>query len=219
MKKPANSIASGLFVIFFCLVFAVTPSVVDATSESLTFPSGVPLLPGCATNYGFSIFNGLPCSDGAFTSPTSESVTDPEDVSKPALIPGCASDYGFSILNGQPCASTKSGQNNSFVPGAGVYLGGWSGWNGSKNVVKSNKIYFSRPLDIGSSGYDVRLLQSFLATDSEIYPEGFVTGYFGLNTARAVGRLQMRYGLVSSSEESTYGFVGPKTRVLLNSLQ
>lgn len=221
MKKLANPTAPTIFTIFFCLVFVVTPSFVSATSESLAFPLGVPLLPGCATNYGFSVFNGLPCSEGAFASPIFESGTDLDDTSKPALISGCASDYGFSIFSGQSCAVTKNGQNdqnNFFVPGTGVYLGGWKGWNGLPNVVKGDKIYFARPLDIGSSGYDVRLLQSFLATDKELYPEGFITGYFGLNTSRAVGRLQIRYGLVKSSSESTYGFVGPKTRALLNSL-
>lgn len=189
-----------------------------ANSLPTPLPVGTSALLGCAGSYGFSIMNGLPCSDGAFTSKIYEITGAAELPDKPALIPGCAGSYGFSIYTGQLCAS-KPTTPSRFSPGAGVYLGGWSGWNGSKKAVTSVKVYFARPLDIGSRGDDVRLLQSFLAKDKELYPEGYINGYFGLLTARAVGRLQLRHGLVKSVDEPTYGFVGPSTRILLNSLQ
>ncbi|MDO8483157.1 MAG: peptidoglycan-binding domain-containing protein [bacterium] len=217
MKMPFNPLISGIFFFSFFSVFVVPFFTFASNGESVKLPSGVPLLAGCASNYGFSVVNGLPCSDGSFASASSGS--DSDDATKPALIPGCANSYGFSIFNGQSCAGKATKQDSFLVPGVGVYLGGWGGWNGPVSTVKSVKIYFARPLDIGSSGYDVRLLQTFLAKDKELYPEGYVNGYFGLNTARAVGRLQLRHGLVKSNAESTYGFVGPKTRALLNSLQ
>ncbi|MBI2475668.1 MAG: peptidoglycan-binding protein [Candidatus Taylorbacteria bacterium] len=116
-----------------------------------------------------------------------------------------------SAVASTPAVSTSSptagflGAATTKPAGAPISLGG-------KNI-------FKRPLDIGSRGDDVRLLQIFLAKDKSVYPEGYATGYFGPITARAVGRFQLKYGLVKSSRESGYGFVGPKTRTLLNSLQ
>ena len=205
-------------VLFFSGVLVLPVGVWALGSESIAISSSTtPLLPGCATSYGFSIFNGLPCSDGAFANPASTGIS---DGTQGRFLPaGCASNYGFSIFTGQPCTNKKPA--SSVAPGAGVYLGGWSGWvNPTTKVVASKgKTYFQRPLDIGSRGDDVRMLQSFLATDPDLYPEGYINGYFGINTARAVGRLQVRYGLVQGDSEPTYGFVGPRTRGLLNALQ
>jgi len=69
-----------------------------------------------------------------------------------------------------------------------------------------------RQLDQGDRGPDVRQLQELLAANSEIYPEGLVTGYYGPLTAQAVSRLQQRAGLPS------VGRVGPRTRSQINSL-
>lgn len=65
-------------------------------------------------------------------------------------------------------------------------------------------------LKIGSRNSEVTSLQSFLATDSSIYPQGLVTGYFGSLTKAAVIRFQTRNGL------SADGIVGPNTRAVLN---
>ena len=81
------------------------------------------------------------------------------------------------------------------------------------------KNVFKRWLGFGSKGEDVKLLQKFLANDKTLYPESLTTSYFGPATKRAVGRFQLKYGIVKSSQDSGYGFVGPKTRVLLNTLQ
>ena len=64
----------------------------------------------------------------------------------------------------------------------------------------------------GMRGSDVTLLQEILATDSEIYPEGLVTGYFGPLTERAVKRFQKKMGV------EQVDLVGPKTLSKINEL-
>jgi hypothetical protein len=64
----------------------------------------------------------------------------------------------------------------------------------------------------GSQGDQVQVLQALLAADSELYPEGLITGFFGKATARAVARFQKKYGL------EQVGFVGPRTLKKLNEL-
>ena len=69
-------------------------------------------------------------------------------------------------------------------------------------------------LNDNDTGGDVTKLQMFLAKDKSIYPEGLVTGYYGLTTEEAVKRWQAANGIVSSgtSETTGYGVVGPSTR-------
>ncbi|MDP2946077.1 MAG: peptidoglycan-binding protein [bacterium] len=76
---------------------------------------------------------------------------------------------------------------------------------------------FVRPLALGLRHTDVSNLQKALKTDSSIYSEGLVTGYFGPATLRAVQKFQEKYGLASSGVPG-YGNVGPKTRIKLNEL-
>ncbi|MCR4280899.1 MAG: peptidoglycan-binding protein, partial [Candidatus Kaiserbacteria bacterium] len=86
--------------------------------------------------------------------------------------------------------------------------------------VKSSlpKYNFARPLKRGSKNSDVTSLQKFLAQYKDIYPDGYVTGYFGPATEKAVGLFQEKYGVAKRGEEG-YGTVGPKTRAKLNSVQ
>ncbi|MEK7109154.1 MAG: peptidoglycan-binding protein, partial [Patescibacteria group bacterium] len=58
----------------------------------------------------------------------------------------------------------------------------------------------------------VEILQTLLASDSDIYPEGLITGYFGALTSSAVRRFQARHGI------EQLGIVGPKTREKLKEL-
>ncbi len=69
---------------------------------------------------------------------------------------------------------------------------------------------FNRQLEIGMSGGDVSTLQTFLATDSSIYPQGLVTGYFGFLTKSAVSNFQTLNNI------SSVGRVGPVTLSILN---
>lgn len=65
----------------------------------------------------------------------------------------------------------------------------------------------------GMRGEDVTLLQEFLATDPEIYPEGYVTGYFGKLTEKAIKKFQKLAKIFGED-----GFVGPKTLSKINEL-
>lgn len=80
------------------------------------------------------------------------------------------------------------------------------------------KYNFVRPLKRGSKHADVTALQKFLAQYKEIYPDGYVTGYFGPATEKALGLFQEKYGVAKKGDEG-YGTVGPKTRAKLNSMQ
>ena len=61
---------------------------------------------------------------------------------------------------------------------------------------------------------EVSALQTFLAVDETIYPEGLVTGFYGPATTRAVQRWQKTRDIVGSGTPETtgYGVVGPRTR-------
>ena len=85
-------------------------------------------------------------------------------------------------------------------------------------VSSASAASISRTLDLGSSGADVSSLQVYLATDSNLYPSGLVTGYYGQLTKAAVERYQTREGIVTSGTPATtgYGRVGPTTRASLN---
>ncbi|MDO8676853.1 MAG: peptidoglycan-binding domain-containing protein [Candidatus Azambacteria bacterium] len=76
---------------------------------------------------------------------------------------------------------------------------------------------FVRPLALGLRHSDVNNLQQALKTDSSIYPEGLVTGYFGPATLRAIQKFQEKYGIAALGDPG-YGTVGPKTRAKLNEL-
>ena len=78
--------------------------------------------------------------------------------------------------------------------------------------VKKTSLELKRQLRLGMSGEDIELLQEFLSTDSEIYPEGLKTGYFGPLTKRAVERFQKKMGV------EQVGQVGPKTIAKINEL-
>ena len=96
-------------------------------------------------------------------------------------------------------------------------------------VFRSEEMF--RPLDRGVTGFteslykgfqnpQVEELQKFLKQWPDVYPEGLVTGYFGLLTEAAVKRFQVKYGIVSSGTPETtgYGRVGAFTRAKLNEL-
>ena len=78
---------------------------------------------------------------------------------------------------------------------------------------------FNRGLDVGSKGEDVKRLQQLLNSDpdttiaaTDTGSPGKETEYFGSLTKTAVAKFQMKHGLVKSSADPGYGFVGPKTR-------
>ncbi len=68
----------------------------------------------------------------------------------------------------------------------------------------------TRQLELTMSGPDVSTLQSFLAQDPTMYPQGLVTGYFGFLTKAAVSNFQVRNNIPA------VGRVGPITLVAIN---
>lgn len=87
-----------------------------------------------------------------------------------------------------------------YVPGDPIHTG------------EVDRAVFVSALKIGSKGAEVMALQSLLKGQNNIYPEGLITGYYGPATQRAILRLQKVNGL------EQVGFVGPKTRALLNKI-
>lgn len=82
------------------------------------------------------------------------------------------------------------------------------------NVVSN----FVQNLVPGSRGDAVSNLQRALKSDSSIYPEGLVTGYFGPLTENAVKKFQAKNNIVNQGDANStgYGAVGPKTNAKLN---
>lgn len=70
----------------------------------------------------------------------------------------------------------------------------------------------NRQLEQGMSGPDVSALQTYLAQDSTIYPQGLITGFFGPLTLAAVSNFQARNGI------AIVGRVGPITLAAINRL-
>lgn len=68
----------------------------------------------------------------------------------------------------------------------------------------------SRQLSIGARGTDVTLLQTFLASNPAVYPQGLVTGYFGSLTKSAVSNFQSVHNL------ATDGIAGKNTISVMN---
>ena len=79
---------------------------------------------------------------------------------------------------------------------------------------------FAATLKQGMTSNDVKYLQTFLNSDpsTSIGNFGSETTYFGALTKAAVGKFQIKYGLVTGASDSGYGLVGPKTRAKINSL-
>lgn len=60
-------------------------------------------------------------------------------------------------------------------------------------VAKEAVVEFKSELKLGSRGSEVTALQTCLARDSQVYPEGAVTSYFGPQTKAAVIKFQEKY--------------------------
>lgn len=81
-----------------------------------------------------------------------------------------------------------------------------------EKIFNENKNFrFERNLTIGSRGNDVSRLQTFLSKNTQFYPEGLITGYYGEMTDRAIGRLKNEYQITESN-------FGVETRKTLNQL-
>jgi peptidoglycan hydrolase-like protein with peptidoglycan-binding domain len=72
-----------------------------------------------------------------------------------------------------------------------------------------SKSFFTQSLELGETNSDIKKIQKLLATDSEIYPYGVSSGFFGPKTEEGIKNFQTRFGL------SAVGVVGPSTKALL----
>jgi peptide/nickel transport system substrate-binding protein len=63
----------------------------------------------------------------------------------------------------------------------------------TKVIEKSSGFKFSQTLQVGSNNAEVKKLQECLASDSEIYPSGTISGQFGQDTKAAVIKFQEKY--------------------------
>jgi len=87
----------------------------------------------------------------------------------------------------------------------------------SPTLISVSPVIISRTLVAGSRGDDVKILQTFFASDASIYPEGVVSGFFGPKTKAAVQRFQEKYGIANKGQ-SGYGILGPKTKAKIKEL-
>ena len=80
-------------------------------------------------------------------------------------------------------------------------------------VANAQTVGVTTQMQSGASGAQVSTLQTFLAADTTVYPEGLVTGYYGALTVAAVQRYQCKNGIVCSGTAAStgYGNVGPAT--------
>ena len=88
-------------------------------------------------------------------------------------------------------------------------------------TTKAISTEFKSELKVGSKGAEVTALQTCLAQDPAIYPEGQVTGNFGAQTKTAVIRFQEKYKeaiLTPSGLTQGTGTVGKSTRAKLNEI-
>jgi hypothetical protein len=68
----------------------------------------------------------------------------------------------------------------------------------------------SKNLILGASGSVVTKLQNYLIAQGSLDAQ-YNTGYYGIITAQAVGKLQLTLGILSSASDPAYGIVGPQT--------
>lgn len=89
-----------------------------------------------------------------------------------------------------------------------------------RSATTTPPVVIYRTLSRGQHGKDVSQLQRLLAEDSDLYPEGDISGYFGAATERAVKRFQMKHNIVATGTPATTGFGvfgGETRRVMMES--
>ncbi|USN87528.1 MAG: right-handed parallel beta-helix repeat-containing protein [Candidatus Nomurabacteria bacterium] len=95
----------------------------------------------------------------------------------------------------------------------------------NNSVMASTQPILTTKMGIGSRGSEVKLLQQLLnrdpVTQVAAYGDGSKgneTDFYGTLTAEAVGKFQIKYGVLQSRNEEGYGNVGPLTLAKLNAV-
>jgi len=99
------------------------------------------------------------------------------------------------------------GADQSTINQVAVTLGG------SAPVTNTQCVDLTRDLTIGANSDQVLMLQRYLKNKGSFTEEP--TGYYGFVTAQAVGKLQVSLGIVASSQDRSYGLMGPRTREMV----
>lgn len=99
-----------------------------------------------------------------------------------------------------------------FAVFAVVAIGAFGAFSTIAHAQIANRTPLAGTLGLGSSGNGVTRLQTFLATNPSVYPQGVVSGYYGPLTQTAVNQFQIGYGLPA------VGNVGPLTLAKINGL-
>lgn len=89
----------------------------------------------------------------------------------------------------------------------------------TKTIERSSGFQFTRTLQVGSNNAEVRKLQECLSENSDIYPSGTISGYFGQKTKDAVILFQEKYKediLIPNNLTSGNGVVKASTIKKLN---
>ena len=78
----------------------------------------------------------------------------------------------------------------------------------------------NRPLFRGTTGEDVKVLQSILLQETTILTKEDIVGIYGAKTFKAVMEFQCKHNIICEGDETTTGFgvVGPRTLKVLESL-
>ncbi len=104
-----------------------------------------------------------------------------------------------------------------------VFTTSWKSMNRiiEKLQIATAPIELANDLKFGDSGYDVKLLQTWLSQDASVYPQGLKTGKFASLTRAAVTRFQEKYAsdiLAPQGLSRGTGIVDLYTRIKLNEL-
>jgi len=187
-----------------------------------------------ASSYGFSINESGNLKEGARYGNVAVFTFSPEDTD----VPNCdvnILEYGaFTISNSQPARPAGGFPISNQISNPNIQIQNNSDLienlkkqiadlqaqieklRGGASPPEVQKFVFTKFLWKGIRDPDVERLQEFLARPPaggpEIYPEGFVTGYFGELTEAAVKKFQARHGILQT------GFVGELTTEKLNEM-
>ena len=123
---------------------------------------------------------------------------------------------------GSSSSSSSTGSVTLFVPfNPGATVGSQTNTNTQNTITPTQPVKPNEPIVLSipssivepySTSADVRTLQTLLAADPSIYPQGLITGYYGELTIKAVRTFQIRYGVISGGTLADgFGRVGPKT--------
>jgi len=108
----------------------------------------------------------------------------------------------------RPCLSSNTDENGSYLDPQGFYYPIFDYFNGYNGCVDPALPTFRRDLTLGASGYDVFVLQRFLASQGLFHVEP--TAFFGPVTQQGLSAWQKAHGI-----EPTLGYFGPKSRAAI----